>query len=165
MPVKACATYVGVNDKRIWRVIRHQVSQSLLAMDLRALKAIGLDETASQRGHNYVTVFRLLAVFLLSGGTSAVAAWRVQQTHIHSHHGDRLRVFLQNECADAFSECPILRMRPHSLPGDRQKALPRNVYASVFWDRPVVRTDVRSLQGDKQKAFLLNDSTVSCQMS
>ena len=57
MPVKACAKYVGVNDKRIWRVIRHYVSQSLLAMDLSALKAIGLDETASKRGHNYVTVF------------------------------------------------------------------------------------------------------------
>ncbi len=57
MPVKACARYVGVNDKRIWRVIKHYVSQSLLSMDLSALKAIGLDETASKRGHNYVTVF------------------------------------------------------------------------------------------------------------
>ena len=57
MPVKACARYVGVNDKRIWRVIKHYVSQALLAMDLSALKAIGLDETASKRGHNYVTVF------------------------------------------------------------------------------------------------------------
>ena len=57
MPVKACAKYVGVNDKRIWRVIKHYVSQALLAMDLSALKAIGLDETASKRGHNYVTVF------------------------------------------------------------------------------------------------------------
>ena len=57
MPVKACARYVGVNDKRIWRVIKHYVSQALLTMDLSALKAIGLDETASKRGHNYVTVF------------------------------------------------------------------------------------------------------------
>lgn len=57
MPVKACAKYVGVNDKRIWRVIKHYVSQALMEMDLSALKAIGLDETASKRGHNYVTVF------------------------------------------------------------------------------------------------------------
>lgn len=57
MPVKACARYVGVNDKRIWRVIKHYVKQALLSMDLSALKAIGLDETASKRGHNYVTVF------------------------------------------------------------------------------------------------------------
>ena len=57
MPVKACADFVGVKDKRIWRVIKHYVSRALLEMDLSALKAIGLDETASKRGHNYVTVF------------------------------------------------------------------------------------------------------------
>ena len=57
MPVNACADFVGVNDKRIWRVIKHYVTQALLQMDLTALKAIGLDETASKRGHNYVTVF------------------------------------------------------------------------------------------------------------
>ncbi|MCW7551646.1 ISL3 family transposase [Endozoicomonas gorgoniicola] len=57
MPVKACAKHIGVNDKRIWRVIKHYVSQALLQMDLSSLKAIGLDETASKRGHNYVTVF------------------------------------------------------------------------------------------------------------
>ncbi len=57
MPVKACAKHVGVNDKRIWRVIKHYVKQSLMVMDLSELSAIGLDETASKRGHNYVTVF------------------------------------------------------------------------------------------------------------
>ena len=57
MPVKACAEYIGVRDKRIWRVIKHYVGRALLEMDLSELKAIGLDETASKRGHNYVTVF------------------------------------------------------------------------------------------------------------
>ncbi len=57
MPVKACAEYIGVPDKRIWRVIKYYVGRALLEMDLSELKAIGLDETASKRGHNYVTVF------------------------------------------------------------------------------------------------------------
>ncbi len=57
MPVKACAEYVGIRDKRIWRIIKHYVSKALALMDLSALKAIGLDETAAKRGHNYVTVF------------------------------------------------------------------------------------------------------------
>ncbi len=60
MPVKACAEYVGVRVKRIWRVIQHyigRVGRALLQMDLSELKVIGLDETASKRGHNYVTVF------------------------------------------------------------------------------------------------------------
>ncbi len=57
MPVKACAEFIGVTDKRVWRVIKHYVSMALLEMNLSELKAIGLDETASKRGHNYVTVF------------------------------------------------------------------------------------------------------------
>ncbi len=57
MPVKACAEYVGIRDKRIWRIIKHYVSKALALMDLSALKAIGFDETAAKRGHNYVTVF------------------------------------------------------------------------------------------------------------
>lgn len=55
MPVKACAEYIGVTDKRVWRVIKQYVA--LLEMNLSKLKAIGLDETASKRGHNGVTVF------------------------------------------------------------------------------------------------------------
>ncbi len=46
MPVKACAKHVGVNDKRIWRVIKHYVKQSLMVMDLSELSAIGLSENA-----------------------------------------------------------------------------------------------------------------------
>ena len=57
MPVKACVEYIGVTDKRVWRVIKQYVSRPLLEMNLSKLKAIGLDETASKRGHNDVTVF------------------------------------------------------------------------------------------------------------
>ncbi len=49
MPVKACARYVGVNDKRLWRVIKHYVEQALTKMDLSALKEIGLDELLHMR--------------------------------------------------------------------------------------------------------------------
>ena len=30
---------------------------AVAALDLSAVRAVGLDETASKRGHNYVTVF------------------------------------------------------------------------------------------------------------
>jgi transposase len=57
MPVSAVARHVEVTDKRLWRITRHYVSKSIAALDLKSLKAIGLDETASKRGHNYITVF------------------------------------------------------------------------------------------------------------
>jgi len=57
MPVSAVARYVGTTDNRLWRIIRHYVMQAINSLDLSTLYGLGLDETASKRGHNYVTVF------------------------------------------------------------------------------------------------------------
>ena len=57
MPVAAAARIVGERDKRLWRIIQYYVQQALEALDLSELAGFGFDETASKRGHNYVTVF------------------------------------------------------------------------------------------------------------
>ncbi|CAO0824771.1 hypothetical protein DFAR_910014 [Desulfarculales bacterium] len=57
MPVLAAARIIGVSDTRFWRVVQFYVAQALSKMDLDGVKAMALDETASKRGHNYVTVF------------------------------------------------------------------------------------------------------------
>ena len=57
MPVNAAARIIGINDKRLWRIVQHYVAKAVATFDLSAVQAIGLDETASKRGHNYVTVF------------------------------------------------------------------------------------------------------------
>jgi transposase len=57
MPVNAVARYVGVTDKRIWRVVTHYVFKAMGQLDLSRLCGIGLDETATKRGHHYVTIF------------------------------------------------------------------------------------------------------------
>lgn len=57
MPVATVAKYVGEHDTRLWRVIHYYVSKGLEKLDLGSLEAFGLDETASKRGHKYVTVF------------------------------------------------------------------------------------------------------------
>ena len=51
------ARIIGVSDTRLWRVVQFYVTQALSKMDLGGVKAVALDETASKRGHNYVTVF------------------------------------------------------------------------------------------------------------
>ncbi|CAO0820830.1 hypothetical protein DFAR_1930012 [Desulfarculales bacterium] len=38
-------------------MVQFYVAQPLSKMDLGGVKAVALDETASKRGHNYVTVF------------------------------------------------------------------------------------------------------------
>ena len=57
MPVNAAARIMEITDKRLWRVVQHYVAKAVASFDLSAVQAIGLDETASKRGHNYVTVF------------------------------------------------------------------------------------------------------------
>jgi len=57
MPVNAVARHVEVTDKRLWRIVRHYVSKAIENLDLKDLKAVGLDETSSKRRHKYITVF------------------------------------------------------------------------------------------------------------
>jgi transposase len=57
MPVKAAARIIEITDKRLWRIVEHYVGEAVKRLDLSSLKALGLDETASRRGHRYVTVF------------------------------------------------------------------------------------------------------------
>jgi len=51
------AYYVGDTDKCIWRVVKHYVLKAMGKLDLSGLRGIGLDETATKRGHHYVTIF------------------------------------------------------------------------------------------------------------
>ena len=83
MPVLAAARIIGITDQRLWRIIQHYVGQAVARLDLGRLKAVGLDETASKRGHNYVTVFIDLdakqkpVVFVTPGkGKATVAAFK-----------------------------------------------------------------------------------------
>jgi len=57
MPVLAAARIIGITDKRLWRIVFYYVSLAMAQLSLAHVKAIGMDETASKRGHNYVTVF------------------------------------------------------------------------------------------------------------
>lgn len=96
MPVRAVAKHIGVTDKRLWRVVHHYVAQALSQFDLSQLKAIGLDESASKRGHNYVTVFidmernAMLVVFATSGrGKQTLQAFRA---FLQNHKGNPAQV-------------------------------------------------------------------------
>jgi transposase len=57
MPVKAVAGLVGEYDKRIWRIVHHYVDLAVDAQDLEGVDRVGIDETSSRRGHEYVSVF------------------------------------------------------------------------------------------------------------
>jgi transposase len=96
MPVLAAARFIGITDKRLWRIVAHYVGRAVAALDLGSVRALGLDETASKRGHNYVTVFIDMdrrdkpVIFVTPGkGKACVAAFRA---FMLGHRGEPTRV-------------------------------------------------------------------------
>jgi len=71
MPVASVAGMVGETDMRIWRVVHHYVDEAVEAQDLLGVERVGIDETSSRRGHEYVSVFADLderrGVFVVEG--------------------------------------------------------------------------------------------------
>lgn len=90
MPVKAVAELVGEHDTRLWRVIHHYVDAARARSDLSEVRHVAVDETASRRGHNYVTLFadvdQARVVFVAEGKDAAtVPAFAANLTE---HGGD-----------------------------------------------------------------------------
>ena len=56
MPVTAMPTLLGEHDTRVWRVIHHYVEQARAPQDCSAVRQIGMDETASRRGYQSVSL-------------------------------------------------------------------------------------------------------------
>jgi transposase len=57
MPVKAIADLLEIGDDRLWRVLDHYVPAARELEDFSDVTAVGIDETAARRGHNYITLF------------------------------------------------------------------------------------------------------------
>lgn len=96
MPVSAAARIIEITDKRLWRIVEHYVGEALKELDLSQLKAVGLDETASKRGHRYVTVFIDMqahekpVVFVTPGkGKETLARF---SEHLKAHHSAPERI-------------------------------------------------------------------------
>ena len=71
MPVASVAGLIGESDMRVWRIVHHYVDRVVEAQNLEDVEWVGIDETSSRRGHEYVSVFADLderrAVFVVEG--------------------------------------------------------------------------------------------------
>jgi transposase len=94
MPVATLAGLVGETDMRIWRVVHHYVDEAVEAQELSGVERVGIDETSSRRGHEYVSVFADLdqhrGVFCVEGKDhETVQAFSL---FLETHGGDPARV-------------------------------------------------------------------------
>ncbi len=57
MPVNAIARLVKEHDTRLWRVLNYYVEKARNEQDYSQVVNVGMDETSSKKGHNYVSLF------------------------------------------------------------------------------------------------------------
>jgi transposase len=57
MPMLQIADLVGETDTRLWRVVCGYVKRAYEKKPFASVSRIGIDETSSRKGHNYVTIF------------------------------------------------------------------------------------------------------------
>lgn len=56
MPINKVGSTIRVTPHRVWRVFNHWVEKGVKKDDLSTVTQIGIDDTSSRKGHNYVTV-------------------------------------------------------------------------------------------------------------
>jgi transposase len=122
MPVKAAARLMEEHDTRLWRVIHHYVDQAVAMRDDSAVQRVGVDETSSRRGHNYISIFVDLDVprvlFATEGKDASTVARFAEDLKHHGGHPCSIR----EVCMD---------MSPAFIKGARE-SLPE---ASVTFDK------------------------------
>jgi len=57
MPVKTIADLPNFGDDRIWCILAHYVPVARAQEGFRDVTAVGIDQTASRPGPNYITLF------------------------------------------------------------------------------------------------------------
>jgi transposase len=57
MPVSRVGQHLGVDDMRLWRLLEHSIESARAGADFSNVRRVGVDETASRRGHEYVSTF------------------------------------------------------------------------------------------------------------
>ena len=90
MPVKTIADLLEIGDDRIWRVHDHYVPAARALEDFSEVSAVGIDETAARRGHNYITLFHDLQAGRLLFACEGRDAGTVQNfaEDLRDHGGD-----------------------------------------------------------------------------
>jgi transposase len=97
MPVATVARLIGEHDTRIWRILHHYVDEARSAADFSDVRRVGVDETASKRGQNYITLFvdlderRLL--YATEGRRAATLGLFRQDLEQHGGRADQIEDF------------------------------------------------------------------------
>jgi len=95
MPVRAVARLVGEHDTRLWRILHHYVDAARAVREDSEVREVGVDETASRRGHNYVSLFvdleQARVLHVAEGRSSATVEEFRRNLEAHGGSADQIR--------------------------------------------------------------------------
>jgi len=95
MPVKAIARLVGEHDTCLWRVLHHYTEEARSRLDMSEVQEVGMDETSSKRGHNYISIFVDMdeprVVFATEGRDAATVGTFKDDLQEHGGASDNVR--------------------------------------------------------------------------
>jgi len=95
MPVVKIAELVREHDTRLWRIIKRYVNRAYSVMDFSELTQVGIDETSSKKGHNYITVFTNMdngnVVFATPGKDAGTVKEFADELTLHNAHASQIK--------------------------------------------------------------------------
>ncbi len=142
MPVKTLASFVNEHDTRLWRIIHHYVDKGRSVADFSTVQEVGFDETSSQRGHDYVSVFVDLAgpriLFATEGKDSATVGRFKKDLLEHGGCGENIKQM----CCD---------MSPAFIKGAREQFPDTQLTFDKFHIMKIVNDAVDEVRRQEQK--------------
>jgi transposase len=142
MTVKRIAELVSEHDTRLWRLLHHHVKEAREQADYSEVKQVGVDETASKRGHNYVTLIVDLeeskTIFATEGKDSATLG--LFKDDLIEHGGDADAI--EDVCCD---------MSPAFIKGIDENFPNAQITFDKFHVQKILNTAVDEVRRQEQK--------------
>ena len=142
MPINAIAALVKEHDTRLWRILHHYVEDARARADYSKIHEIGVDETASKRGHNYITTFVDMAaskvIFATPGKDSATVTAFLEDLKAHGGKPEHIR----EACCD---------MSPAFISGLKKTFCNACITFDRFHIMKIINQDVDQVRREEQK--------------
>lgn len=94
MPIHQVEKIIGVPDDKIWRMLEKYIEEALELNDYSEVSSIGIDETSSKKGHNYITLFVDLAkrrtIYVTQGKDSTTVENFVEDLEDHNGAAEKI---------------------------------------------------------------------------
>jgi len=91
MPVAVAARLMRMDDESLWHMLEHFVEIAMSDADMSGVRRVGMDETARQKGHRYITIFADMdtgnVLFATAGKDSETIARFAD--HLEAHGGKK----------------------------------------------------------------------------